>query len=67
MLRPEVPLTGGVTEWPRISAGAEAFGATLSPHFPPELHVHDGRVAPPDRPGHGMSWNLSALDDLRVR
>jgi L-alanine-DL-glutamate epimerase-like enolase superfamily enzyme len=31
------------------------------------LTVHNGRVAPPDRPGHGMSWNRSALDDLRVR
>ncbi|QYN22657.1 mandelate racemase/muconate lactonizing enzyme family protein [Amycolatopsis sp. DSM 110486] len=95
VLQPDVPLTGGVTEWLRISAIAEAFGATLSPHFLPELHVHlaaavpncpyvehfpliddvlqetltvhNGRVAPPDRPGHGMLWDLSALDDLRVR
>ncbi|MFC4943529.1 mandelate racemase/muconate lactonizing enzyme family protein [Pseudonocardia sp. GCM10023141] len=95
VLQPDVPLTGGVTEWLRISAIAEASGATLSPHFLPELHVHlaaavpncpyiehfpliddvlhetlpivDGRAAPPDRPGHGMAWNLDVLDDLRIR
>lgn len=95
VLQPDVPLTGGVTEWLRISAIAEAFGATLNPHFLPELHVHlaaavpncpyvehfpliedvlqealtvhNGLVSPPDRPGHGMLWDLSALDDLRVR
>jgi L-alanine-DL-glutamate epimerase-like enolase superfamily enzyme len=93
VLQPDVPLTGGVTEWLRISAIAEAFGAVLSPHFLPELHVHlaaavpnctyiehfpliddvlletlpikNGRVAPPERPGHGMLWNHDALDALR--
>lgn len=95
VLQPDVPLTGGVTEWLRISAVAEVFGATLSPHFLPELHIHlaaavpncpyvehfpliddvlhetlavrDGRAAPPDRPGHGLLWNVDTLDDLRIR
>jgi L-alanine-DL-glutamate epimerase-like enolase superfamily enzyme len=40
VLQPDVPLTGGVSEWLRISAAAEIFGAVLSPHFLPELHVH---------------------------
>ncbi|MGH3389825.1 MAG: mandelate racemase/muconate lactonizing enzyme family protein [Actinomadura sp.] len=46
VLQPDVPLTGGVTEWLRISAMAEAFGATLSPHFLPELHVHLAAAVP---------------------
>lgn len=40
VLQPDVPLCGGVTEWTRISAAAEVFGAVLAPHFLPELHVH---------------------------
>jgi L-alanine-DL-glutamate epimerase-like enolase superfamily enzyme len=95
VLQPDVPLTGGITEWLRISSVAEVFGATLSPHFLPELHIHlaaavpncpyvehfpliddvlretlrvkDGRAAPPERPGHGMLWNLDELGNLRVR
>jgi L-alanine-DL-glutamate epimerase-like enolase superfamily enzyme len=46
VLQPDVPLTGGVTEWLRISAIADAFGATLSPHFLPELHVHLAAAVP---------------------
>ncbi|MHA6631644.1 mandelate racemase/muconate lactonizing enzyme family protein [Pseudonocardia sichuanensis] len=95
ILQPDVPLTGGVTEWLRISAAAETFGAVLSPHFLPELHVHmaaavpnctyiehfpliddvlletlpvhDGLATPPDRPGHGISWDDAALDRFRTR
>ena len=95
VLQPDVPLTGGVTEWLRISAAAETFGAVLSPHFLPELHVHlasavpncsyiehfpliddvlletvlveNGVATPPDRPGHGISWDDAALDRLRRR
>jgi L-alanine-DL-glutamate epimerase-like enolase superfamily enzyme len=37
---PDVPLTGGVSEWLRISAIADAHGAIVTPHFLPELHVH---------------------------
>jgi L-alanine-DL-glutamate epimerase-like enolase superfamily enzyme len=31
------------------------------------LRVKDGRAAPPERPGHGMLWNLDELENLRVR
>ncbi|WIX82198.1 enolase C-terminal domain-like protein [Amycolatopsis carbonis] len=54
VLQPGGPLTGGVTEWLRISAIAEAFGATLSPHFLPELHVHPAAVVP-----NARTWNTS--------
>ncbi|TDB86218.1 mandelate racemase/muconate lactonizing enzyme family protein [Actinomadura sp. KC216] len=46
VLQPDVPLTGGVTEWLRISAIAEPFGAVLAPHFLPELHVHLAAAVP---------------------
>jgi L-alanine-DL-glutamate epimerase-like enolase superfamily enzyme len=46
VLQPDVPLTGGVTEWARISAAAEVHGAVLSPHFLPELHVHLATAVP---------------------
>ncbi|HET6500828.1 MAG TPA: mandelate racemase/muconate lactonizing enzyme family protein [Amycolatopsis sp.] len=46
VLQPDVPLTGGVTEWLRIAAVAEVFGAVLSPHFLPELHVHLAAAVP---------------------
>src|SRR5262249_30453038 len=40
VLQPDAPLMGGVSEWLRVATIAEAFGATISPHFLPELHVH---------------------------
>jgi L-alanine-DL-glutamate epimerase-like enolase superfamily enzyme len=40
VLQPDPPLSGGVTEWRRISAIAEAGSAYLSPHFLPELSIH---------------------------
>jgi len=46
VLQPDVPLTGGITEWLRISAIAEVFGAVLAPHFLPELHVHLAAAVP---------------------
>lgn len=46
VLQPDVPLTGGVSEWLRIAAIAESHGATLSPHFLPELHVHLAAATP---------------------
>ncbi|GLZ38402.1 mandelate racemase/muconate lactonizing enzyme family protein [Actinokineospora sp. NBRC 105648] len=46
VLQPDVPLVGGVTEWLRISAIAEPFGAVLAPHFLPELHVHLAAAVP---------------------
>jgi L-alanine-DL-glutamate epimerase-like enolase superfamily enzyme len=46
VLQPDAALCGGVTEWLRISPIAEAFGATLSPHFLPELHVHLATAVP---------------------
>ncbi|MEV8630338.1 mandelate racemase/muconate lactonizing enzyme family protein [Streptosporangium sp. NPDC051023] len=46
VLQPDVPLVGGVTEWLRISAVAEVFGAVLTPHFLPELHVHLAAAVP---------------------
>lgn len=46
ILQPDVPLVGGVTEWLRISAVAEVFGAVLTPHFLPELHVHLAAAVP---------------------
>lgn len=46
VLQPDVPLTGGVTEWIRIAHVAEVHGAVLSPHFLPELHVHLAAATP---------------------
>lgn len=40
VLQPDAPLAGGVTEVMRIAATADALGATVSPHFLPELHIH---------------------------
>ncbi|HZV74213.1 MAG TPA: mandelate racemase/muconate lactonizing enzyme family protein [Conexibacter sp.] len=40
VLQPDAPLAGGITETMRIATVAEALGATISPHFLPELHVH---------------------------
>jgi L-alanine-DL-glutamate epimerase-like enolase superfamily enzyme len=40
VLQPDPPLAGGVTEWRRISAIAEAASAYLAPHFLPELNIH---------------------------
>jgi len=40
ILQPDPPLCGGVTEWRRISAIAEAGSASLAPHFLPELNIH---------------------------
>lgn len=46
VLQPDVPLLGGVTEFLRIAAVAEVLGATISPHFLPELHIHLVAAAP---------------------
>lgn len=40
VLQPDAALVGGVTEWMRIATIAEAFGATVTPHLLPELHIH---------------------------
>lgn len=37
--QPDAPLTGGVSEFLRIAALAEAHGVAISPHFLPEFHV----------------------------
>ncbi|WP_028933620.1 mandelate racemase/muconate lactonizing enzyme family protein [Pseudonocardia spinosispora] len=59
---PDVPLTGGVSEFRRIDALAEAHGASVTPHFLPELHVH--LVAA----GTVTTWleHFPLLDDLLV-
>lgn len=94
VLQPDASLIGGVTEFMRIATVAEALGATVTPHFLPELHVHltaaaptgifvehfpliddllaetlsavDGVMTPPDRPGHGILWDLDALTRFAV-
>ncbi|KEZ77469.1 mandelate racemase/muconate lactonizing enzyme family protein [Salinisphaera hydrothermalis] len=57
---PDVPLTGGVSEFRRIDSLAEAHGAVITPHFLPELHVH--LVAA----GRAATWleHFPLLDDL---
>jgi L-alanine-DL-glutamate epimerase-like enolase superfamily enzyme len=57
---PDVPLTGGVSEFRRIDALAEAHGVSISPHFLPELHVHLVAV------GRATTWleHFPLLDDL---
>jgi len=39
VFQPDAPLTGGVSEFLRIAALAEAHGVAISPHFLPEFHV----------------------------
>lgn len=57
---PDVPLTGGVSEFRRIDALAEAHGMVVTPHFLPELHVH--MVAA----GRATTWleHFPLLDEL---
>jgi L-alanine-DL-glutamate epimerase-like enolase superfamily enzyme len=57
---PDAPLAGGVSEFLRIDALAEAHGASVTPHFLPELHVH--LVAA----GRATTWleHFPLLDDL---
>ncbi|MCF7549468.1 mandelate racemase/muconate lactonizing enzyme family protein [Pseudonocardia sp. WMMC193] len=57
---PDAPLTGGVSEFLRIDALAEAHGVSVTPHFLPELHVH--LVAA----GRATTWleHFPLLDDL---
>lgn len=45
VVQPDAPLTGGITECLRIATLAESFGACISPHFLPELHIHVCLVA----------------------
>jgi L-alanine-DL-glutamate epimerase-like enolase superfamily enzyme len=45
VLQPDAPLVGGITEFLRIATVADAFGANISPHFLPELHIHLGLAA----------------------
>lgn len=40
IVQPDAPLVGGISEWLRIATTAEALGATVTPHFLPELHIH---------------------------
>ncbi|OLT07707.1 hypothetical protein BJF90_13600 [Pseudonocardia sp. CNS-004] len=57
---PDAPLAGGVSEFLRIAALAEAHGTTVTPHFLPELHVHLVAAARP------ATWleHFPLLDDL---
>ncbi|GAA5149721.1 mandelate racemase/muconate lactonizing enzyme family protein [Pseudonocardia eucalypti] len=92
---PDAPLAGGISEFRRIDALAEAHGASITPHFLPELHVHlgasartatwlehfpllddllaetltvtAGRAMPPERPGHGIRWDIDLLAAHTVR
>ncbi|WP_432043890.1 mandelate racemase/muconate lactonizing enzyme family protein [Streptomyces cadmiisoli] len=59
---PDAPLAGGVSEFLRIDALAEAHGTSVTPHFLPELHVH--LVAA----GRATTWleHFPLLDDLLV-
>ncbi len=40
ILQPDAGRTGGISEWLRIAAMAQAFNTPVSPHFLMELHVH---------------------------
>lgn len=57
---PDAPLAGGVSEFRRIDALAEAHGASITPHFLPELHVHLAVSA------RSATWleHFPLLDDL---
>jgi L-alanine-DL-glutamate epimerase-like enolase superfamily enzyme len=57
---PDVPLAGGISEFLRIDALAEAHRIAVTPHFLPELHVH--LVAA----GRATTWleHFPLLDDL---
>lgn len=46
VVQPDAPVMGGITEWLHVASYAEAAGATISPHFLPELHVHLALAVP---------------------
>jgi D-arabinonate dehydratase len=40
VMRPDATAVGGITEWLRVAALAEAFDCRLIPHYFPALHAH---------------------------
>jgi D-arabinonate dehydratase len=46
VLQPDVTRVGGVTEWRKVAAMAEAEGLRVAPHAVHELHVHLAAAAP---------------------
>lgn len=40
ILQTDAAVCGGITEWRRIAAIADVYGATMSPHWFHDLHVH---------------------------
>lgn len=60
VLQPDAPLMGGVSEWCRVCTLADAHGASISPHFLPELHV---QLAAASRPCTYLE-HFPLIDDL---
>jgi len=46
ILQADAGVCGGVTEWRKIAALAETYGATMAPHWLAEVHVHLVAAAP---------------------
>jgi L-alanine-DL-glutamate epimerase-like enolase superfamily enzyme len=40
VVQPDLPLMGGISEGLRVATLADAHGASLCPHFLPDLHIH---------------------------
>lgn len=40
ILQTDAAVCGGITEWQRIAATAEAFGVSMCPHWFHDLHIH---------------------------
>ena len=46
VIQPDLAMTGGITEAPRMATVAEHFGVVVAPHFLPALFVHLAAAAP---------------------
>jgi L-alanine-DL-glutamate epimerase-like enolase superfamily enzyme len=99
IVNPDAEILGGVTEFMKVAALAEARGVPVAPHGRADIHVHltaaipnglmveyyrenvdplqryllpepikvkDGRLSPPDRPGHGIILDEAAAEEFRV-
>ncbi len=95
ILMPDLQRIGGLTEFRKVAALAEAYGVAISPHVFPEhslticgsapnavylehmpwfaplfresMEFKDGRIAMPERPGLGFTFDPDAVERFRIR